>query len=335
MKTTNKIDVHHHIFPKEYLEALKAAGVEKSLGVNFPKWSVETSLKKMKENGVRVAMMSITTPGIYIKNVDVPEKFPEKLARLTNEIMADIKSKYPDRFGGFTTIPLLNQKAAIEELNYAFDTLHLDGVCLYTNYLGKYLGDNDFDPFFKELNKRKAVVYVHPTDPGPEYDAGLEIPNGLIEAPFDTTRAVTNMMFQGVLDKYPDIRYILSHGGGTIPYIAWRLAAIEYGQKGKRTPLFRTFYDFLVNGEPTTGLRHLKNMYYDTANVSGDYQVKTLQAFAGPDHIVYGTDLCISKFAPIITKNLEKDGEFTDEEYDRMSWGNCLELFPAYRKLYA
>ncbi len=334
MKTMNKIDVHHHIFPKEYVNALREAGVDKTFGQKFPKWTVETSFKRMKENGIKIAMLSISTPGVYFKDNEFPEGFSEKLARLTNEIIADAKNKYPESFGGFATIPMLNEKAALEELNYALDVLHLNGVCLLTNYQGKYLGDDSFETFFKELNRRKAVVYIHPTDPGDDYDFELGIPNALIEAPFDTTRAVTNLMYRGVLDRYPNIKYILSHGGGTIPYIAWRLAGIQYGQKDKKTPIIRTFYDFLVNREPTTGLRHLKNMYYDTAHVSGEWAVKTLQAFAGPEHLVFGTDLCIDKVASIVTKNLEKDGDFNDEEYSKMSFQNCLKLFPELEKYY-
>ena len=334
MKTINKIDVHHHIFPKEYVNALKEAGVDKTFGHKFPKWTVETSFKKMKENGIKIAMLSISTPGVYFKDNDFPDGFSENLARRTNEIIADTKNKFPENFGGFATIPMLNEQAALEELNYALDELHLNGVCMLTNYKGKYLGDDSFDTFFKELDRRKAVVYIHPTDPGDDYDFELGIPNALIEAPFDTTRAVANLMYRGVLDRYPNIKYILSHGGGTIPYIAWRLAGIEYGQKDKRTPIIKTFYDFLVNREPTTGLRHLKNMYYDTAHVSGEWAVKTLQAFAGPGHIVFGTDFCIDKLAPIITKNLAKDGDFNDDAYNKMSYQNCLKLFPEFKKYY-
>ena len=335
MKTQNKIDVHHHIFPEQYVDALREVGVEKTFGFDFPKWTVETSFRKMKENGIKVAMLSISTPGVYFNDFDFPEGFSESLAHLTNDVIAEAKNKYPERFGGFATIPLLNVQAAITELNYALDTLKLNGVCLLTNYQGKYLGDESFDPFFEELNKRNAVVYIHPTDPGDDYDYHLNIPNALIEAPFDTTRAVANMLFNGIFDRYTNIRYILSHGGGTIPYVAWRLASIEYGQNGKRTPLIRTFYDFLVNGEPTKGLKHLKNMYYDTAHVSGDYAVKTLQSFAGTENIVFGTDLCISKLASIVTKNLAKDGNFSDEEYEKMSFKNCLRLFPELNPLFA
>ncbi len=141
-------------------------------------------------------------------------------------------------------------------------------------------------------------------------------------------------MFKGVLDRYPDTKFILSHGGGTIPYVAWRLASIEYGQNNKRPPIFRALYDFLGNREPTKVLNHLRKMYFDTANVSGSYAVNTLQSFAGPDHLVFETDLCISKLAAIITKNLEKHGDFTEEEYNKMAYGSCLELFPALKEYY-
>ena len=334
MKTTNKIDVHHHIFPKEYVESIKQAGVVDSYGVDFPKWTAETSLKHMKKNGIQVALLSITTPGVYVNGLDLPDGFAEETSRMNNDVIGDLKTKYPESFGGFATVPLLNQQAALDELDYAMDTLQLDGVCLLTNYHGKYLGDESFDACFAALNSRKAVVYIHPTDPGPQFDAGLDMPHAHIDAPFETTRAVANLMHQGVLDKYPDIRYILSHGGGTIPYIAWRLASIEYAQNGKRIPVLRTLYDYLINGEPTMGLKHLKKMYYDTANVSGEYQVKTLQSFAGPDHIVFGTDLCIAKLAPVWVKNLSKDGDFSEEEYNKVAYANCLKLFPNFSEYY-
>lgn len=328
----NKIDVHHHIFPVEYVKALKDAGIKQSFGVDFPEWTVETSFKRMKENGIKIAMLSISTPGVYFKGSELSKGFSENLARLTNEIIAENKNKYPNRFGGFATIPMLNRQVALEELTYALDDLKLDGVCLMTNYEGKYLGHSSFEPFFEELNKRNAVVYIHPTDPGTDYDHELGMPNALIEATFDTTRAVTNMMFNGILDRYPNIKYILSHGGGTIPYIAWRFAGIEYKQKEKRTSVARALYDYLVRGEPNKGLNHLRKMYYDTAMVSGEYAFKALQSFAGPDNIVFGSDLCISKLAPIITKNLSKDGNFSEEDFNKMAYGNCLKLFPSLEK---
>jgi 6-methylsalicylate decarboxylase len=228
MKQAKKIDVHHHIFPKNYVDTLIKAGVKSTLGIDFPKWTPETSLKVMDKNGIKMAILSITAPGVYFPNVEFPQGFSEKLARMTNETIAEIKNKYSGRFGGFATIPLLNSDASIEELNYALDTLHLDGVCLMTNYNGKYLGDELFEPFFEELNRKKVVIYIHPTDPDEQFNPGLEFPNALIEAPFDTTRAVANLMYSGTFDRYPDIKYILSHGGGALPFLAWRVSMIEY-----------------------------------------------------------------------------------------------------------
>ena len=334
MKPINKIDVHHHIFPKEYVEALKNAGVKNTLGVDFPDWTPKTSLKEMDKNGIKIAVSSISSPGVYFEGVEFSDGFSEKLARIANEAIANTRDKIPGRFGGFATIPLLNLQSALEELKYALDILKLNGVCLMTNYKGVYLGDEKFEPFFKELNRRKAIVFVHPTDPGAEFDPGLDVPHALVEAPFDTTRTVANLMYNGTLDRYPNITYILAHGGGTIPFLAWRLAGIEYGQKGKKPPVIRALYDFLVKGKPDKGLRHLKKMYYDTAVVSGTYALKSLKAFAGPKNIVFGSDLSINKLASIITKNLSKDGEFTEEEYNNLSFNNCLKLFPEFEKLY-
>ncbi len=334
MKPINKIDVHHHIFPKEYVDALKNAGVKNTLGAEFPEWTPKTSLKQMDKNGIKIAISSISSPGVYPEGVEFPEGFSEKLARTANEAIAYTRDENPGRFGGFATIPLLNLESAFEELEYALDTLKLNGVCLMTNYKGIYLGDERLEPFFKELNRRKAIVFVHPTDPGPEFDPGLDVPNALIEAPFDTTRAVANMMYNGTLDKYPNITYILAHGGGTIPFLAWRLAGIEYGQKDKKPPVMKALYDFLVKGKPAKGLRHLEKMYYDTAVVSGNYALQTLKAFAGSKNIVFGSDLSINKLASIITKNLHQDGEFTDEEYSDLSFYNCLKLFPEFEKFY-
>ncbi|MDD4226059.1 MAG: amidohydrolase family protein [Mariniphaga sp.] len=334
MKRTKKIDVHHHIFPKNYVDALMNAGVKNTLGVDFPKWTPETSLKLMDKNGIKMAILSITAPGVYFPDIKFPLGFSEELSRMTNETIAEIKTKYPERFGGFATIPLLNPDASIEELNYALDKLHLEGVCLMTNYNGKYLGNELFEPFFKELNRKKAVVYIHPTDPGEQFNPGLDFPNALIEAPFDTSRTVANLMYSGTLDRYPDIKYILSHGGGTLPFLAWRVAMIEYAQKDKKPPVLRSLYDFLIKGKPEKGLQHLRKMYFDTALVSGEYALRPLQMFAPPEHIVYGSDFCVAKMAPVITKNLTKNGDFKDENLDNMEYKNCLRLFPSMEQHY-
>jgi predicted TIM-barrel fold metal-dependent hydrolase len=333
MNAINKIDVHHHPFPIQYVNAIKKVGIKKTLGVDFPIWTPETSLKVMDDNGIRTAILSITAPGVYSPDPDIcfPDSLSRQLSRVTNEIIAEIKEQYPERFGGFATIPMLNPEHAIEELNYAIDHLKLDGVCLMSNYRGTYLGDEIFDPFFKELNKRKTVVYIHPASPKKDLASKItEIPDAIIEAPFDTTRAVTNLMFRGSLEKYSEIKYILSHGGGTIPFLAWRLSAIAY--KGINSELA----DALIKeGEPTKGLELLKKMYYDTALVSGRDAIEALQHFVGSKNIVFGSDFYVAKeVSPTVTKNFIKNGDFTAQSLKDMQYGNCLELFPHFKKYY-
>ena len=254
---SGKIDVHHHISPQFYVEKLKSIGITKSYGQAFPKWNTEASFAFMKKMGIDVAMLSFSTPGVSLKD----EAFSKGLARQCNEYISDLKKKYPGRFGGFAAIPLLYMQSSVEELVYALDILKLDGVCLFTHYNGKYLGDNDFEDLFKELNKRKAVVYIHPTDPIGQYDAKLEIANSLIEAPFETTRAATNLIYSGTIDRFPNIKYILSHGGGAVPFLAWRIALSNYANKEARPNAIRMIYDWVIKDGPESGLKLLKNMY--------------------------------------------------------------------------
>ena len=327
MKTNKKIDVHHHVVPKEYVEMLKEINITNSLGVDFPKWDPESSFSFMKKVGIEKAIVSISSPGVYFKE---HSEFSVKISRWCNEYMAELKKQYPGKFGAFACVPLGFVNASIEELKYALDHLKLEGVCLLTHYDGIYLGDEKYDKFFKELNKRKAVVYIHPTDPADEYDPKLQeegVPNSLVEVTFDTTRMAANMLHKGTFEKYKNIKFILSHGGGTIPYLGWRLAMISYGQKGKRPPVMRALYDFLIKGAPEKGLKTLKNMYYDTALTSGPYALNALNQFVGTSRILYGSDFAMAKVAPIVTKNLDRHPEFSNEDHEKIDYRNCQELF--------
>lgn len=323
-----KIDVHHHITPAFYIEKLESIGITESFGQAFPKWTPETSFSYMKKLGIDIAIMSISTPGVYLKD----EMFSCELARRCNEYMADVKKKYPDKFGGFASIPLPYIRSAVDELIYAFDVLELDGVCLYTHYDGIYLGDLDFEDFFKELNKRKTVVYIHPTDPIGQYDPKLEIANSLIEAPFETTRAITNLIYSGTTEHFPDIKYILSHGGGAIPFLAWRIALSKYANKETRPSALRMIYDWVVKGGPESGLKILRNMYYDTALSTSPFALKAMQELVGSSHIVFGSDLPFAeKVAPIVAKDLNNFKGFTKEDIEAIEYKNCLSLFPSLK----
>lgn len=321
-----KIDVQHHMIPQVYVEKMASIGITETLGVPFPKWTPEDSLRFMDKMSIQVAILSISMPGVCFRD----ETFSEDLARLCNEVMAETKQAHPGRFGGFAALPLEYPEASLREIKYALDELNLDGVGVFAQYNGKYLGDEKFNPVMEELNRRKAVLYVHPSEPGPANDPKLGIPSALIEAPFETTRAVANMMYSQTLEKYPDIRFVLAHGGGAIPFLAWRMSLIQYAQKDKTAPILQSLYDFLIRGGPQTGLDSLRKMYVDTALVSGPSALKALKEFPGPSRIVFGSDFPFAKVAPIVAKNLNRDGDFSDQELEAISHGNCHDLFPQF-----
>lgn len=322
MKKT-RIDVHHHILPPEFVSKLNELGVTKGLGVPLPEWSPEKSLTFMKKNGIRTAVASIAVPDVVEDTTVLRD-----LTRWCNEYSAGLKREHPGAFGGLAALPLPDVEGALTELEYALDELNLDGVGLFAHYKGMYLGNTEFDSLFSELNKRKTVVFIHPIDPPEEYDPKLGMPSALIEAPFETTRAVANMMYTGTLDRYPNIHYVLSHGGGTIPYLAWRIALVRYIQEGKKA-VMRALYDFYVRKGPQTGLNMLRTMYYDTALASSPYALKALQEFAGPSRIVFGTDYPFAAhLAPYVVRDLIEYSDFSKEDLACIEYENALKLFP-------
>jgi predicted TIM-barrel fold metal-dependent hydrolase len=199
-----RIDVHHHVLPPNFVSALNSLSIPWTGGPEVPSWSLQQAHDMMGAMGIDAAVAS-PSPGVYWGG---DTGFAVKLARETNEFVADVVRDDPEHFGGFATIPLPDVDASLEELEYAYDTLGLDGVVLYTSQGDRYLGDRSYDPFFEELDRRKAIVFIHPTTIPPGADAtGLTIPFGVAEFTFDTTRAVMNMLYSGTLERYPSIRY--------------------------------------------------------------------------------------------------------------------------------
>jgi 6-methylsalicylate decarboxylase len=215
MNTNSKrIDVHHHILPPSFVSALNSLNINWTGGPERPSWSLAQAHDLMGQMGIDAAVAS-PSPGVYWGG---DTGFAVKLARETNEFIADVARDDPEHFGGFATMPLPDVDASLREVEYALDTLGMDGVVLYSSAGDRYLGDRSYDPFFEELERRKAIVFIHPTTIPPGADAtGLTIPFGVAEFTFDTTRAITNMLYNGTLERYPSIRYIVSHAGGTIP----------------------------------------------------------------------------------------------------------------------
>jgi predicted TIM-barrel fold metal-dependent hydrolase len=211
----HRIDVHHHIFPPAYLKAAADAGIDHAGGFTFPQWSAESALALMDRNGIATAITSLGTPGVHFGN----DAAARDLARYCNEYAARLVMDHPTRLGAFATLPLPDVDGALKEIEYALDTLKLDGVNLLTNVHGTYLGDPAFDAVFAELNRRKAVVFVHPETPPAARDIKLSFPGAMIEFTFDTTRMTANLILSGTLERYPDVKIILPHAGGTVPYL--------------------------------------------------------------------------------------------------------------------
>jgi len=312
-----RIDVHHHILPPNFVSALNSLSIPWTGGPEVPSWSLQQAHDMMGAMGIDAAVAS-PSPGVYWGG---DTAFAVKLARETNEFVADVVRDDPEHFGGFATVPLPDVDASLEELEYAYDTLGLEGVVLYTSQGDRYLGDRSYDPFFEELDRRKAIVFIHPTTIPPGADAtGLTIPFGVAEFTFDTTRAVMNMLCSGTLERYPSIRYIVSHAGGTIPYLAWRIAGASY------LPELRD------RAPKNDGLALLQELYYDTALSTSEFVFGALKEFVPMSQVLFGSDF--PYIGPAVLQaeryGLENSKVLDDAARAAIDRGNALTLFPRF-----
>jgi predicted TIM-barrel fold metal-dependent hydrolase len=262
-----RIDTHHHVVPPEYAAWLRDRGVAAG-GLPIPEWSPDSAVALMDKVGVRTAILSVSTPGVHLGD----DAEARKRAREVNEYAADVVSSRPDRFGFFATLCLPDVDGSLDELAYAFDALHADGVVLLANSRGVYLGDPRFDRLFDELDRREAVVFVHPSIlPGVEPVPGL--PPFVADFLLDTTRAAIRLAGSGTLDRCPNLKVILSHAGGFVPYAAYRIAAAASPTRN-----------------PADGLAQLRKFYFDIALSGSPSALPSLLAFAAPGHVTFGSD---------------------------------------------
>jgi predicted TIM-barrel fold metal-dependent hydrolase len=265
------IDVHHHIAPPAYNQELIARGQ------NEPplfRWSVQKSLDDMDKAGVATAITSITTPGVWFGDNGAARR----LARKCNDYAATLVRDHPGRFGVFASLPLPDVDGSLAEIAYAFDTLHADGVGLMTSYGDKWLGDPAFEPVMEELNRRKAVVYTHPTLADCCKGILPLVQRAVVEFQTDTSRAIGSVVFTGTAARFPDIKFIWSHGGGTMPFLYTRFL---------RMPQLNPN----VQANVPNGVDHeLKKFYYDVAQVAHPAALASLVQVAPSAHILFGTD---------------------------------------------
>lgn len=307
------IDTHHHILPDFFWQATNDAHGPVG-GLKPLQWSQETAVSYMDEAGIDVAVTSISTPGVQVGNAEKAKL----LARQCNEFSAELVKARPDRFASFACIPLPDIDDSLEELAYAFDVLRLDGVVLFTNANGVYLGDPVLEPFFDELERRKAVVYVHP-NPSPDAVAhALGLPDNLIDFPTDTNRAVAQMHYTNRFARTPNVKYIFSHAGGSIPYLAARFAIIDEMR-------------FIPGGEERgTAADMFRRIYWDTALSLSDPVLRMLRDVAGIEQVVYGTDFPYLRrdLAINFKQRLLQSRELNDSGRHLILGKNAARLFP-------
>ncbi|HME47839.1 amidohydrolase family protein [Mycobacterium sp.] len=351
------IDVHHHIVPREYAKALAKLGVTKGLGVQLPKWDVHKALGVMDEHGISSAVLSISAPGVYFRRKDPGATIAAELSRQMNEICAELVKDHPGRFGAFATLPIPDVEATLAEIAYSLDELRLSGVLLLTNYDGYYLGDPRFDAVFAELNRRKAVVFVHPQTPPGREQSHLDLPEAMLDVCFDTTRTAFSLIVNGVTKNYPDVRFILSHAGGAVPYLAGRVGittAMAANLKGatplvadgigklfsmshkleEKIPEQLSYYLRLKSNVLPGGFDHfLSRFYYDTALSASPHCFASLLTVADTSHILFGTDYIFATEAavPATITGIHDCERFTAADIRAIERDTALTLFPTLR----
>lgn len=286
-----RYDVHTHHYPIAYFELIEGSGGDFSFGtdpsgqtiiryrgsrffgVTAAMTDAALRLADMDKAGIDVAVLSLSTPNVFFAEGDTQEP----VARMVNDAYAALIAEHPERFRGFASIPMDESGAALRELHRAIDVLKLSGVILLSNIRGRALTDRAYRPFFEEADRMGLCILLHPMLPA-SADAFRDFVLGpLVGFPFDTTLAVARMCYAGMLRELPNIRWIVAHAGGAIPYIAERL---DNG--------YRDFAEDRVNIDDLPSA-YLKRLYYDTVTFS-PHVLRLLRDWAGADHMAMGSD---------------------------------------------
>lgn len=280
LNTSFKIDVHTHAVPDFYRKALVDAGYSATNlsnvfvdGFKTPEFDIKSYIDERVEHGYGFSVLSITAPGVSFLHGSYRAK---EMARQLNLEMNGYRMAYPNQIGAFGILPLPDIQNSLDEIRYCLDELKFEGIGLYTNYDGVYLGDSSLDPILTELDRRGCPVLVHPTNP-PEAPKLTNVSLPVIEYPFDTTRVITNLLWVQARKRFPNIKLIFSHGGGALPFLADRLA-------------IQTTLPFHGGRDFNESMEELKSYYYDTAVVFGSPQIAALKEFVGADKLVTGSD---------------------------------------------
>ena len=305
-----RIDTHQHLIPPGYRNALRKAGIDEAGGRALPDWSPDAALQAMAALELATAIVSVSAPGTTFLPIAADAA---ALARDLNDYSAALVASQPDRFGFFATVPMPHIDESVAEAVRALDDLDADGVVLLANSAGVYLGQDGQDELWAALDERSAVVFVHPAElPGPAVPGVAPFAADFL---LDTTRAAYLLVRNGIRRRYPNIRFILSHAGGFVPYASHRMALAIMGDTGR---------------SPADSLDDFAGFYFDTALSSSWAALPTLLAFAKPGHVTFGSDW---PFAPVpaaqlFAAGLETYSGMDADTRDAIDRTNALALFP-------
>jgi 6-methylsalicylate decarboxylase len=276
MAAPHRIDTHHHIIPPPYLakERDKVLGPAHGLAKQLLEWTPARAVETMDQNGIATSVTSISAPGVWFGDV----QRSRGIARDCNDYAAGMARDFKGRFGVFAALPLPDIEGSLKEIEYAFDVLKADGIGLMTNYADKWPGEEAFAPVFDELNRRKAIVYFHPTATTCCSNLLPGVPPATIEFPQDTSRTIVSLLYSGTFHRCPDIRWIFSHGGGTLPMLVHRLGG-----------LLRVRPD-LVQKLPHGIPHELRKLYYDVVGIANSISFPAVREMAGMSQLLFGTD---------------------------------------------
>ncbi len=303
-----RIDVHHHFAPPAWIAEVKGRPMLQPANTN---WTPARSIEDMDRGGVAAAVVSITNPGLWFGDAAVTRR----LARACNDYGAKLVQDHPKRFGLFASMPLPDVDATLAEIAYAYDTLKADGIGLLTSYGDTWLGNAAYRPVMEELNRRRAVVHVHPTAANccRNLDYAPGVGPGSMEYGTDTTRAIMGVTFSGDAARFPNIRFIWSHAGGTAPFLAGRIDGASNNAK-----------DRLPNGF----MSELKKFYYDLAGAANKGAIASLLQLVTSAQVLFGTDFPPGATSLEAAKTLATIGVFNESDLRAIERDNAVRLMP-------
>ncbi|MBO3682081.1 amidohydrolase family protein [Streptomyces sp. NEAU-YJ-81] len=313
------IDIHAHFVTDRYIEAARSAGHHHPDGMTtWPRWDAAEHLLLMDRHGIRTAVLSLSSPGVHFGD----DEAARRLSREVNEYGAGIGRRHPGRFGHFACLPLPDVAGAMDELAHCLDVLGSDGVAVMTNTHGVYLGDPRYEPLWSELDRRRAVVFVHPTSPPRAGAVDLARPRPMLEFVFDSARTVSDLVFAGVFQRHPAIQWVFTHGGGALPLLADRME------------LFRTLIAGIDPADDThpSVQEQIGRSWFDMAGTPFPHQIPALAASFGTDRILYGSDYCWTPTAGVGTQiaSLQTAEQPSPDTWRALTTRNAERLMPQF-----